>query len=113
MLRSCLDSKCSASLRFKDNFILNKSASGHTLAYPKVRLWKLEGQVGGIAALGMELSVIITLATLLDLISAAVSFMALSTPTTAFSSSITLEGSTFRTITSIHLKSLLQLVTLC
>ncbi|KAH1129168.1 hypothetical protein J1N35_000546 [Gossypium stocksii] len=36
MLRSCLDSERSVLLRLKDNFILNKSASGHTLAYPKV-----------------------------------------------------------------------------
>ncbi|MBA0605594.1 hypothetical protein Godav_018151, partial [Gossypium davidsonii] len=30
-----------------DSFILNRSASGDTLAYPKVSSWKLEGQVGG------------------------------------------------------------------
>ncbi|MBA0549174.1 hypothetical protein Golob_020227, partial [Gossypium lobatum] len=30
-----------------DSFILNHSASGDTLAYPKVSSWKLEGQVGG------------------------------------------------------------------
>ncbi|TYH63963.1 hypothetical protein ES332_D07G233500v1 [Gossypium tomentosum] len=47
VLRSCLDSERSALLRLKDSFILNRSASGDTLAYPKVSSWKLEGQVGG------------------------------------------------------------------
>ncbi|TYI74741.1 hypothetical protein E1A91_D07G224900v1, partial [Gossypium mustelinum] len=42
-----LDSERSALLRLKDSFILNHSASGDTLAYPKVSSWKLEGQVGG------------------------------------------------------------------
>ncbi|KAG4139530.1 hypothetical protein ERO13_D07G199451v2 [Gossypium hirsutum] len=47
VLRSCLDSERSALLRLKDGFILNRSASYDTLAYPKVSSWKLEGQVGG------------------------------------------------------------------
>ncbi|MBA0605571.1 hypothetical protein Godav_018133, partial [Gossypium davidsonii] len=57
----------------------------------------------------MALNVMKTLVTLLDLISAAVSFMVLSTPTAPFSSAITLEGSTFRTMISM---ALLQLETL-
>ncbi|KAK8674298.1 hypothetical protein V6N13_112592 [Hibiscus sabdariffa] len=43
----CLDSERSALLQLKESFILNRSASDYSFAYPKVGSWKLEGQVSG------------------------------------------------------------------
>ncbi|KAK8517861.1 hypothetical protein V6N12_016699 [Hibiscus sabdariffa] len=45
--RPCLDSERSALLQLKESFVLDRSASASTSAYPKFDSWKLEGQVGG------------------------------------------------------------------
>ncbi|KAK8981329.1 hypothetical protein V6N11_060002 [Hibiscus sabdariffa] len=43
----CLDSERSALLQLKERFILKRSASSYTSAYPKVDSWKLDGPAGG------------------------------------------------------------------
>ena len=42
--RPCHDDESSALLQFKESFIINNSASSNSVAYSRVRSWRLEGE---------------------------------------------------------------------